>query len=146
MSRFNAKISLTGRTHRVNISTAGDHIHLMLLPVLLLLLCSLILIPGHHTCLRLKMESQGFYWNHISRYGGGKQTSYSAPHPQASPNNDNHSTDLQSLLHTLGCTNSLSQWLQIWNHTRVSPFHPVSENGWGGSRQVGHQAHFKLPG
>lgn len=37
MSRFNAKISLTGRTHRVNISTVGDHIHLMPLPVLLLL-------------------------------------------------------------------------------------------------------------
>lgn len=60
MSRFNAKISLTGRTHRVNISTAGDHIHLMLLPVLLLLLCSLILILSHHTCLRLKIENQDF--------------------------------------------------------------------------------------
>jgi hypothetical protein len=48
MSRFNAKISLTGRTHRVNISTAGDHIHLMLLLVLLLFF-SFILIPSHHT-------------------------------------------------------------------------------------------------
>lgn len=60
MSRFNAKISLTGRTHRVNISTAGDHIHLTLLPVLLLLLCSLILILSHPTCLRLKMGKEGF--------------------------------------------------------------------------------------
>lgn len=59
MSRFNAKISLAGRTRRVNISTAGDHIYLMLLPVSLLLLCSLILILNHHTCLRLKTGKWG---------------------------------------------------------------------------------------
>lgn len=60
MSRFNAKISLTGRTHRVNISTAGDHIHWMRLPGLLLLLCSLILILSHCTCLRFEDRGPGF--------------------------------------------------------------------------------------
>lgn len=70
MSRFNAKISLTGRTHRVNISVAGDHIHLMLLLVLLLLLCSLLLILHHNTCLRLKMGKLGFLLKSChSRYG-----------------------------------------------------------------------------
>lgn len=61
--------SLTGRTHRVNISTVRDHIHLMLLPVLLLLLCSLILILNHHTYLWLKMGKWDFYWNHVTKYG-----------------------------------------------------------------------------
>lgn len=60
MSRFNAKISLTGRTHRVNISVAGDHIHLKLMLVLLLLLCSLLLILHNNTYLRLKMGKLGF--------------------------------------------------------------------------------------
>lgn len=60
MSRFNAKISRAGRTHRVNISTAGDHIHLMPLPVSLLVLCSLILILCHSTCLKSKMRKAEF--------------------------------------------------------------------------------------
>lgn len=70
MSRFNAKISLTGRTHRVNISVAGDHIHLKLMLVLLLLLCSLLLIFHNNTYLRLKMGKLGFLLKSChSRYG-----------------------------------------------------------------------------
>lgn len=60
MSRFNAKIFLTGRTHRVNISTVGDHIHLMPLPVLLLLFSQFTLILSYCICLRLNMEKVRF--------------------------------------------------------------------------------------
>lgn len=59
MSRFNAKIFLTGRTHRVNISTVGDHIHLMPLPVLLLF-PQFTLILSYCICLRSNMEKVRF--------------------------------------------------------------------------------------
>lgn len=73
MSRFNAKISLTGRTHRVNISTVGDRIHLTSLPVLLLLFSSFTLILSRCICLRLKVEKAGFFfsfWNHVNKRKG----------------------------------------------------------------------------
>lgn len=60
MSRFNAKISLTGRTHRVNISTVGDRIHLTSMPVSLWLFCSFTLNLSPCICLRLKVEKAGF--------------------------------------------------------------------------------------
>lgn len=83
MSRFNAKISLTGRTYKVNISTARDHIHLILLPVLLLLLHSLILILTHHTCLRLRMGKPGFLLKSHRRKRVSKPPTplYSTPQP-----------------------------------------------------------------
>lgn len=120
MSRFNAKISLTGRTHRVNISTAGDHIHLILLPVLLLLLHSLILILTHHTCLRLRMGKPGFLLKSHRRKRVSKPPIPLHSPPRSSPNDDSHSTDLlQSLSYNLG-----------WKETLLHPPATTSPSGY----------------
>lgn len=83
MSGFNAKISLTGRTHRVNISTVGDHIHLTSLPVLLLLFCSFTLILSRCICLRSKVEKAGifFFLESCEQEEGERAQTPSSPQP-----------------------------------------------------------------
>jgi hypothetical protein len=114
MSGFNAKISLTGRTHRVNISTVGDHIHLTSLPVLLLLFCSFTLILSRCICLRSKVEKAGifFSWNHVNKRKGKGLRLLPLPSPdfaitieglQGLPSNILGSTDTSH--------NSLTGWL-----------------------------------
>lgn len=75
MSRFNAKLPLTGRTRRGNISAAGDHIHLMLMLVLLLLLCTLLSVLRHNTYLSLKMGKFVFLLKSCHRRYGRKRVS-----------------------------------------------------------------------
>lgn len=146
MSRFNAKISLTGRTHRVNISTAGDYIHLILLPVLLLLLHSLILILMYHTCLRLRMGKPGFLLKSHGRKRVSKPPTPLHSPPLSSPNNDSHSTDLlQSLSYTLGWKETLPQppettsSLPVGVNLELLRLIPISscQREWAGGRGVG---------
>lgn len=93
MSRFNAKISLTGRTHRVNISTVGDRIHLTSMPVSLWLFCSFTLNLSPCICLRLKVEKAGFlfFFNFFAgivlRRGQERAQTPPSPQPLLCPNN-----------------------------------------------------------